>query len=297
MKKTLFISAAVCSLALFSCGKKDTVDTGAEKKNLGPAETVQNWSKDMSDGRIASLWDALPASYQSDVSGVVTEFANNTDEEVYNESQKLMGSLTSLLKNKKDIVLAIADKQIPDDKAKAQIKDNYDTVLGLLGAVTDSDAKTLSGLKDLDIQKFLGAVQPHMKDIMALAAEENPDLKAITSMTTKLISEEGDTAELEVSVDGDTENVKVVKVEDRWIPEDLQKDWAEGLAEAKKGINESSEMLTSNKEATLKTLKAIQKTVADLETASNENEMMGKLMKASQELGPMVMGLMMGGGN
>lgn len=295
MKKTLFIGAAVCSVALFSCGKKDPVDTGIEKSNLGPAEAAQNWSKDMSEGRISSIWDSLPSSYQEDVSGLVTEFTNNTDEELYNESQSLVRALTGLLKNKKEIVLAITGKQIPDEKINSQIKEHYDAVTGLLNSIANSDAKTLSGLKSLDIEKFCGEIQPHMKSIMILAADADSDFKALSSMKSELISEDGDSAELKLSNNGKTENVNLVKVNDRWIPADLQKEWSKGIEEAKKGISQSGEMQDANKEDTIKLMKAVQEVIADLETASNEDEMMGKLMGASQKIGPMITALMMGG--
>lgn len=295
MKKTFFLSAAICSLTLFSCDKNNQADTGVEKSALGPVDTVQNWSKDVSDGRIASLWDALPSSYQKDISDIITEFANNTDEEIYNESQKLTKSLTALLKSKKDIALAIANKQIPDDNIKGKVKENYDTTIDLLNAIANSDTQTLSGLKSLDIAKFCGDIQPHIKNVMVLATDSTPELKAISSMTPKLISEDGDTAEVEVTIDGKTENINIVKVDNRWVPEDLQKDWEKNIAKAKAEIQKSSQSIGTNKEEVITLLKTVQEAIADLETAKNEDEMMGKLMGASQKIGPLLMPLIMGG--
>ncbi len=282
MKNILFAGLAAGSLLFTSCGDKKA-DTGVEKDKLKANEAVDNWQKDATEGRVASLWDSLPASYQSDVSGIVHSVGEKIDADVYNEAMKTMTAATALLKSKKSMILEMAKEQVADSE-KENIDASYDSIVGLLNAISTSDAKDVDGLKKLDMAKFLGDIQEYTKELTELASlapggKENMDM--LKAATATLVSESGDSAEVEMTVDGSTKKVTLVKTEDRWIPEDMAKEWPDMMKNAKGAIGEMADMEPMQKEQVLAALRIAQAAIKQLEGAKNKEEMektMGDVM-------------------
>lgn len=281
MKNILFAVLAAGSLLFTSCGDKKT-DTGVVKGNLKANEAVDNWAKDASDGRVASLWDSLPASYQSEISGIVHSVGDKIDADVYNEAMKTMSAATALLKSKKSMILEMAKEQgLKSEMDKVEdVSASYDSIVGLINAIATSDAKDVDGLKKLDMAKFLGDIQEHTKSLMELAAlapggEEN--MAKLKAATATLLSESGDSAEVEMTVDGSTKKVTLVKKEDRWMPEDMVKDWPDMMKSAKEAIGEMADMQPVEKEKVLSVLRMAQAAIKELEGANSKEEMQKKV--------------------
>ncbi|MFT5906297.1 MAG: hypothetical protein ACI9E1_001905 [Cryomorphaceae bacterium] len=281
MKNILFAGLVAGSLLFTSCGDKKA-DTGVEKGNLKANEAVDNWAKDASDGRVASLWDSLPASYQSEISGSVHSVGDKIDADVYNEAMKTMSAATALLKSKKSMILEMAKEQgLKSEMDKVDdVSASYDSIVGLINAIATSDAKDVDGLKKLDMAKFLGDIQEHTKSLMELAAlapggEEN--MAKLKAATATLLSESGDSAEVEMTVDGSTKKVTLVKKEDRWMPEDMVKDWPDMMKSAKEAIGEMADMQPVEKEKVLSVLRMAQAAIKELEGANTKEEMQKKM--------------------
>lgn len=278
MKQLLFAGLAAGSLFFTSCGDKKA-DTGVDKSNLKANEAVDNWKKDMTEGRVASLWDALPSTYQSDVSSIIHSVGEKVDAEVYDEAMKTVSAATALLKNKKSMILEMAKEQTPKgmESQVENVEANYDSIVGLLNAIATSDAKSVDGLKKLDVAKFLGDIQTHTKELASLASLAGDEMEKIKSATATLISESGDTAEVEMTVEDSKKTVKFVKKDDRWIPEDMANEWPDMMKEAKAGIGEMSKMEPEQKQQALMMMGMVQSTIKSLEEAETKEEMMEKM--------------------
>ena len=81
----------------------------------------------------------------------------------------------------------------------------------------------------------------------------------------------GDAVVVSVTMAGDTEKVKMVKVDGKWIPLDLAKEWDEGIEEAKKGITEMAEELPKAKAEILSQLIAVEAVVGQIEKTGDLN--------------------------
>ncbi|MGJ8655740.1 MAG: hypothetical protein ACSHX6_04745 [Akkermansiaceae bacterium] len=280
MKNILFASLAAGSLLFTSCGDKKA-DTGVEKSNLAANEAVENWKIDVTEGNVASLWDSFPGSYQSDVSGIVHGFGEKVDAEVYNKAMETVSAATKLLADKKSIILELAKESAPKSEADkvAKLEASYDSVVGLLNAIATSDAKDVDGLKKLDMAKFLGGLQEHTKELTSLStlADDDMDFEKFKAMTATLVSESGDAAEVEVALDDDKETVKLVKKEDRWIPEDMAKDWPKMIEEANGAIGEIAEMKPVQKAQIMAALNMAQASIKELEGAKTKEELQSKV--------------------
>ncbi len=80
----------------------------------------------------------------------------------------------------------------------------------------------------------------------------------------KLVTESGDKAEVEMAIEGKpAKKMKLVKIENRWFPEEMTTAWAEGLAEAKKSISEMEKMSNTDKELFLSKMRVVQAAIKD----------------------------------
>jgi hypothetical protein len=154
--------------------------------------------------------------------------------------------------------------------------------VGLLNAIATSDAKDVDGLKELDMTKFLGDIQEYTKELTklsSLAPGGEEQMEMLKSASSSLVSESGDSAEVEMTVDGNTKNVKLVKKDDRWIPEDMVKDWPSMMEEAKSSIDAMTEMKPVQKEQVLAVMRMAQASIKELESANTKEEMEKKVQE------------------
>ena len=82
---------------------------------LGPAETVEHVAHGLADGDLSVAWEALPASYQSDLNGLAHDFAKVVDPDLWNRTFAVLSKLTRLLKEK-EAFIPDAVKEIAGDK-------------------------------------------------------------------------------------------------------------------------------------------------------------------------------------
>ena len=147
MKKALLL-AALTGLLLCGCGK-NTPQTPRT-----PDSAIQVITQGLTEGRPAVVWEAMPATYQTDVTGLAHAFATKMDAEIYDKAFGMLGKVTDVLKTKRDFFLNSAmAKNAPIDNEK--LTTNWNAVVDLFAAVTASELKTLENLKTIDIGKFL----------------------------------------------------------------------------------------------------------------------------------------------
>jgi len=210
---------------------------------------------------------------------------DKVDTEVYDKSMETMMMAAKLLKDKKAIVLEIISESLPaaQDMDSATMEANYDSLVGLLNTVTNSDMKDVEGLKKLDMQKFLGQLEGDIANLMTLPV--SPDapftLSDLKSMTTKVLSESADAAELELTVKDETEQLKLNKVEDRWVPAEISASWSEKMIEAKSAIAQIGDMEPMQKGQILGGLTMAQGLIESLNSANTKEEMQMKAMMAA----------------
>ena len=240
IKNILTASSAACALFFTSCGE-DPIKAakGVDKTTLSTTQVVEQWKKDVEEGKVASLWDSLPKSYQDELEGMVHKVGGNMDADVYNEAFKTLTAANNLLKSKKAIILEISDVELgkmSPDIAKG-VNENYDAIVDLMGTILASDLKTAEGMKTMKIEKFLAEIQPKLEPIMkaAMATQKEIDLK---SFKVEAVSDEADKAKVKVTAGNKpTVELELVKLEERWIPADMQKAWKDMLKDGNKAIS------------------------------------------------------------
>lgn len=302
---TLLILAGTFPL-LTGCGKPaDSTASTAEKpaappKELGPDETMQALLDGINNQQMESIWNFLPASYQSDVNGLVHEFAGKMDPEMYNGTFQTLQRATKLLKDKKEFILknqTIKGLPVPPEK----VATFWDPTVALLTAIAQSDLSSLDKMKSFDGGKFLSStgnqVVKQIVSISDLIPQKEGELSFSEKMKqTKvtLVSSEGDTATIKIEAPGEeSKEETMVKVEDKWIPKTLADNWQSRMDAASKQLAElTPEKVTAQKEQTLASIKKVNEVLVQLENAKSEedfNKTLDPIVAPVAMLGPMLM--------
>ncbi len=242
MKKALLL-AMLMSLLLGGCGK-DTPKTPET-----PTGAIQAVTQGLNEGKPAVVWEAMPASYQTDLTDMAHTFATKMDAEIYDKAFGILGKVTNVLKTKRDFILNSALTQnAPVDKEK--LTTNWNGVVDLFTAITASDVKTLENLKTIDIGKFLqndGAKIFSTLRTVASIQEGNP-LEKLADIKVELVQSEDDSATVKITApDEEEEEIDMIKVEGKWIPKEMAEDWSNMITDGKASLEDMAQNALAEK--------------------------------------------------
>lgn len=197
----------------------------------------------MAEGNPRGYWDAMPASYQNEVNSIVRESADVVDPMMWDKGFQLTTRVTAVLRNKKDFIFAVP--QLATISEKDEVLANYDRILNVLDTVLSSDISSRERLKQFDGGKFLGTTGAGLMANFAALSSLSPNDEWTTMMTelrvaqAKKIGESDGVVTVEFSSQTTNQVTKFVKVENRWVPEDMAKGWEQGVAEVRKQMEKS----------------------------------------------------------
>jgi hypothetical protein len=284
----------------------------APKPPATPDAAVNNVKTKLLENKPQVLWQSLPPSYQKDVSGLVTAFANSCDQDVYNQSFQLVKKVGMILKNKKDLILATMPPPPPPGTAPTPeelapgampkdpkvVGEAIDLVGKIISTITTSDLADLSKVKALDVEKTLSTSGSQLMVLMREFDKFSTNglgdkLKAeVSSLKTTVVKQDGHTATIKMEVDDGKppKEKQFVRVEGHWIPKEMADTWKDEMAKAKKTIEESvSKTKTQSKDKTLSQLKMVD-AVLDQMLAAKTKEELNAAMQSGMMAG---LGLMM----
>jgi len=190
---------------------------------------------DMSQGNARAIWDAMPASYQQDISFLVHTGATKVDPVIYDKAFALARKIVDVMADKKQMILA--SPQVANTRPE-KIKAAYDPVVEMLSLVVNSDISELAKLKNLDIGKFMaGTGSTIVKKGMALREQvgHGPKrLAALKDVKVTLVSAANGVATLNIEApDKPAKTEAFVRIEGKWLPMKMVAAWAPKMAEAK----------------------------------------------------------------
>lgn len=262
-----------------------------------PTAAIERLFDAWNDNKPALAWDALPESYQKDVTDLVHSFAEKMEphKDLYDKAMTIASKAAEVLETKNDMLATMLTKQGMKDVDASALEGIGDAI----STVVDSDIATIDGLKEVNIGEYVhetgSRLLPKIKDLIKMAPEPEARemLTKMEKATVKLISEEGDTAVVEVSTEGEEpEKIKMKKVEGKWIPADMADGWDEMIKEAKQGLEEmSTEDLKRQKPEMMGGLTLIEGILDNMNNAQNQEQ----FEQAASQLMGMVMGGMGGG--
>ena len=236
LKKTIiWLSVVSLSWSLFAVS---AVAQGS------PDQAVMTVVNGLGENQPEVIWQALPASYQDDVSGLVREFAGQMQGSLWDQTFGTLNTLTRVLDEKRQFVLEhpmVAEQLSKSPNAEV----TYDAVVALLKTLLSSDIASLQRLSDFDGERFLATtgseVMARMGDLAALSPDSKETLDEISSLRVTLSRTEGERAWVLIEKpDEKTEEVEFVVVEGKWVPAGMAEGWDSGIAGAREQLSQAA---------------------------------------------------------
>jgi len=233
-------------IPLLAAGTLACSGGGAAKPAATPDEAVLRVAHGLADNHPQVAWQALPDSYQKDVTELVHEAAATMDPELWNRTFSVLGKLSTLLSDKRELIFE--HPMIAQGMAgKENSEESWDAAVEVFDLLVKSDLANLEKVKKLDIEKFLAGTGAELMEHMAEASALAPDdkwaeqMKDLRSTKVSVLSSSGQTATLRVERPGEpADEDDYVRVEGKWIPKSLADSWPSKMASAKQKVAELS---------------------------------------------------------
>ncbi len=285
----LNVFSLLFAASLVGCGNGDEPPQIPETADGSVNYVIEN----LAQNKPEAVWDAmLPASYQQDVTKLVHDFAGKLDAEMYDKSMETLAKAAKLLTDKKEFFLnSQMLAQMPADD-KAALSANWDTIVGMLDAVANSEIKSLDGLKTVDIRKFLKGTGSKV-----MAGMQNlPDspLKDLAQMKAEIVetTEDGVVSLKITRGEATVETEDFTQVEGRWIPVEMSEDWEEAMTEARARIDSlTPEVMQAQKVQVMSVLATVNAVLDQLAAAKTQAEFDQTVAGLMNMMGGMIPGM------
>ncbi len=241
--KNVIVRFAVASfivvLALGCARNADSV--GAEPVIPdSPDGTVLAVSRSLAENHPEILWTALPDTYRQDINEITRSFAEKMDPALYDRSIAIVRRALQVLDDRKDIILASQTFQSTGvDPVK--VSQGLASAVVVSEILLGSQIATLDGLGTVEWEKYLATTGAQLLEAVAAIEVENGEnpMDAFDTLKVETIESSADRATLRISSEGhEPEDVKMAKVESRWIPAEMADGWSKGVTEAREGLAE-----------------------------------------------------------
>jgi hypothetical protein len=265
-----------------------------------PDGTVLAVAEALADHHPEIIWQALPPSYQQDITELTHTFAARMDPTVWDAAFGLGRKLTGILRDKKALILDSSMLESAGDNRET-IEDNWDTTVSVLGSFFESDVTRLESLKTIDWERYLSTTGRDLMNLAANASTSSGDnayerdfKEKLRKMKVEVVSLDGEQASLRITApDEEPEEVELTRVEGRWIPSDLAKDWEKDVAEAKQKLADlTDEEIQEGSMQAMMVIGMIDGALTEIESVDTTEELEQALQGL---LGPLMGGMMQPG--
>ncbi len=234
MPKKIIISPLIVALLLF-------VSALAALGRDTPDAAVKTVVSELKKNRPQVLWQALPGSYQADISGLVQEFANQMQDSLWDHTLATFSKVVRVLVEKKQFLLDYPMVRVQLSKSPNE-EAVYDEVVALLDTLISSDLSSLDRLRSFDGDRFLSTtgsqIMAQISYLEALAPEEAETLNKLRTMSVTLIQSKGDRAWLLVETpDEEPQEVEFILVEGKWVLAAMAEAWDTMINLAREHLN------------------------------------------------------------
>lgn len=287
----------IAAMIAASCGIQTAL---ADQIPSTPDGTIKYVSDHLADGHPEVLWEALPTQYRKDINGLTHLFASKVDPELWNKGFNLLQKTATVLKDKKDLFLGSQMFAMAGEN-KETIAGNWDTGTSVFSTLVNSDISSLETLQKIDWGRYLastGADLMQMAQSASKATDEDAYQKdfvdAIKGMSVKVIEESADSATVAITAPGkDPETTSLTKVDGRWVPADMAKDWDTKVADARAKLEAITPEAMAEQKVQAMMMLGMAEAMVDQIAQAQTSEQLDQMLQGM--LGGM-MGAVMGGG-
>jgi len=296
-KVTLGIAASV--LLLTGCGKK------SEEAEVtipdAPDAAIQTVITEFAKGNGGIIWQAMPTSYQTDVSDLLHLTGSKIDPELYDKSFATIALLAEVIDQQQALILNSSFMQGRSAEEMAQLEAALPSIVGLLGAITSSELASSTGLLNFNGQDFFDTTVSqftrYAETLGQLAGEESMLSNYMNTVVTVVEADDLQATLLTTVPGKEPVEQAFSKVEQRWVPSEMASDWVAKIAEATAELEATSmQDIAANKPQMMGVLTMIDGVLAQIAAAETQEQFDQSLKGAMMPLmGLMMMGQGMGG--
>ncbi len=208
-----------------------------------PDGTVRAVAEGIAAGHPEVLWQALPPSYQQDLTELTRLLADTVDPQLWDAAFATGRRTAATMALKKDIILASSTLQ----QAGADLDDlsaGWDAAVAVIDAVCSSEISSTAGLKTVDWERYLATTGADIVERARSASDDdgsNP-IDDLRRTRIEAVSRDGDHAVVRMTVpDEEPEEQELVRVEGRWVPKEMADEWETRMAEARERLSNISD--------------------------------------------------------
>jgi hypothetical protein len=238
-KISLLVATSLILVVIAGCAK--TADSVVKTPVIPdtPDGTVLAVAKAIENNHLEILWHALPESYQQALNEITKLFAEKMDPAVYDRGFDLVMRAIEVLDDRKEIILASETFKSTGADAE-EIREGLSNTHIFTGTLKTSEVATIDGLSTVDWEQFLANTGGEMLEkAAAIESEKGNPFSDLATIKVETIEVTEDTATLMISSEEhEPEEVKMVRVEGRWIPADMAEEWPTFVKEAREGLAE-----------------------------------------------------------
>ena len=276
ISKKIALGLTAGALLLTGCGKK-AKEAAAVTIPDAPDAAIQTVITEFAKGNGGILWQAMPASYQSDVNTLAQLAGSKIDPEVYGKSFATIARLAEVIDQQQALILNSSFMQGRSTEEMAQLEAALPSIVGLLGAITSSELASTAGLLNFNGQDFFDTTvsqfTQYAETLGQLAGDESV-LSDYMNAVVSVVQADDMQATLSTTIPGQEPLEQVfTKVEQRWVPSEMASDWSSEIAEAKAELDATFiEDMAAQKPQIMSVLAMIDGVLAQIAAAENQQQ-------------------------
>lgn len=241
-----------------------------------PDGAVRNALEAVQNGQLQAAYDFLPVGYQADVDGLIQDFAQRMDPEIWEELFVTLETGVKVLREQKELILPMMASPGQEEQ-QAQLEKNWDKLVDTLEYVVESDLSRLDKMKSLSSREFLKSTGNKLLAglrELASSAGQNP-IEQLGKADVHVVAMSGETCVVNLKFPNDQapREVEFVLTGGRWIPESLASSWPESMNVARQQLESlNPETIAAQKEQVMRTLGLVNGVFQQMLTAKEPDE-------------------------
>lgn len=276
-----------------------------------PDGTIKYVANGLADNKPQVLWEAMPASYKQTLNDELKKSMSNADPEIHSKSVAILQKLSGVLKDKKAMIIEAANGAAQqgggDGGLPPELTDNWDDIVGVLDILISGKMADIAWVQNPDLGAILtdeGAkimALPGLETLINKGMQEDQNSKGpksvaqirtgLKNLEVVVISETETEATLKVVSqdlspdEPESEEFKMVRMEERWLPKDMVDDWDAVIKDIKEttplGSLTEKKMTEEEKKQVMAMLDMVDQALDKAAQANTGQELMTSVMEAA----------------
>ncbi len=156
ISKTLALGLTASALIFTACGKQSEEAATPAGVTIpdAPDAAIQTVITEFAQGNGGILWQAMPGSYQSDVTTLAQLAGSKIDPELYDKSFAVIARLAEVVEKQQAFILGSSFMEDRSVEELAQLEAALPSVIGIVNTIATSELASTTGLLAFDGQAF-----------------------------------------------------------------------------------------------------------------------------------------------